>query len=93
MSMVDIGTKMLIYFVPTSHLTDGNTQDGGWVRLRGDILPFARRSVEVAFEKGILKSNDLSDYKIGGVNVGYELTGLNVSTVQFRNLSLRMFKD
>lgn len=91
--MTDVGTGMSIYFVPTSSLTRGNTHSGKWVNLRGDILPYAQRSVEIAFRKGILKSNDLSDYKIGGVNIGYELTGLNITTIEFKNLSLRMFKD
>lgn len=91
--MTDVGTGMSIYFVPTASLTRGNTHSGEWVNLHGDILPYAQRSVEVAFRKGILKSNDLSDYKIGGVNIGYELTGLNITTMEFKNLSLKMFKD
>ncbi len=91
--MTDIGTGMSIYFVPTASLTDGNTHSGEWVTFNGDILPFAKRSVEIAFRKGILKSKDLSDYKIGGVNIGYELSGLNITTMEFKNLSLKMFKD
>ena len=91
--MTDVGTGMSIYFVPTRSLTNGNTHSGEWVNLHGDILAYAQRSVEIAFRKGILKSHNLSDYKIGGVNIGYELTGLNVTTMEFKNLSLKMFKD
>ncbi|MCD7109654.1 hypothetical protein LRX75_11415 [Rhizobium sp. DKSPLA3] len=88
-SMVDYGTKMLIYFVPTDRLTAENSHSGEWINLHGDILPYAIRSVQIAADRGILKSGDLTDYKIGGVNIGYELTGLNITTVMFRNLSLK----
>jgi hypothetical protein len=90
-SMMDPKSSMAIFFVPTASLTRGNTHSGDWVRLHGDILRFARRSIQQSFNKGVLKSGDLSDYKIGGVNIGYELSGLNVATIEFRGLSLRMF--
>ncbi|SER56933.1 hypothetical protein [Rhizobium sp. NFR03] len=89
--MTDMGTSMSIYFVPTSSLTSGNAHSGEWVNFRGDILPYAIRSIEIAYRKGLLKSNDISDYKIGGLNIGYELSGLNIATLQIRNLSLKMF--
>jgi hypothetical protein len=89
--MTDMGTSMSIYFVPTAGLTDGNAHSGDWVKFHGDILPYAIRSIEIAHSKGLLKSADLSNYKIGGLNIGYELSGLNIATLQVRNLSLKMF--
>ncbi|NHT77572.1 hypothetical protein G8E10_17805 [Rhizobiaceae bacterium CRRU44] len=92
-ALVDPGTKMLIYFVPADRMTTGNAHSGEWIKFNGDILPSAKRSVEMGFERGILTSGDIADYKIGGFNLGYELTGLNITTMEFRDLSLRMFKD
>ncbi|MDR6899999.1 hypothetical protein [Rhizobium miluonense] len=90
-NMIDLGTKKLIYFVPSDAVTRDNVHRNQWAKFNGDVLPFAKRSVQFAFEKGLLKSQDLTDYSIGGINIGYELTGLNIATFQFRNLSLKAF--
>ncbi|TCL89877.1 hypothetical protein C8J38_11065 [Rhizobium sp. PP-WC-2G-219] len=92
-ALVDRGTKMLIYFVPADRMTKGNAHSGEWIKFNGDILPSAKRSVEMGFERGLLSSGDISDYKLGGFNLGYELTGLNITTMEFKDLSLRMFKE
>lgn len=88
-TQIDLGTKRLIYHIPPSRLSNRSTHRGEWVHFHGDILPYARRAVAIAHEKNMIRSGRPSDYKIGGVNVGYELTGLNISTFQIRNLSLR----
>ncbi len=90
-TMIDMGTKKMIYFVPSSAVTHDNVHSKQWVNFNGDVLPFAKRAVQLAYEKGLLKSPNLSDYSIGGINIGYELTGLNIGTFQFKNLSVRAF--
>ncbi|KQW72506.1 hypothetical protein ASD03_30955 [Ensifer sp. Root127] len=92
-TQIDLGTKRLIYFIPPSKLSNRSTHLGEWVQFHGDILPYARRAIEIASKKGFLRSVRLSDYKVGGVNIGYELTGLNISTFQFRRLSLKASTD
>ena len=88
-TQIDLGTKRLIYHIPSLNLSRASTHRGEWVRFHGDILPFAKRAVEMAYEKGMIQSRHLSDYKIGGMNIGYELTGLNTATFQFRGLSVK----
>ncbi|WP_250940602.1 hypothetical protein [Allorhizobium sonneratiae] len=90
-NMIDIGTHKLIYFVPSHAVTHDDVHTKQWAKFKGDLLPYAKRSIHLAFEKGLLKSQDLADYSIGGINIGYELTGLNIATFQFRNLSLKAF--
>ena len=90
-TMIDLGTKKMVYFVPSSAVTHDNAHAKRWVKFNGDVLPFAKRAVQLAYEKGLLKSQNLSDYSIGGVNIGYELTGLNIGAFQFKNLSVRAF--
>jgi hypothetical protein len=89
--MIDLGTKKMIYFVPSSAVTHGSVHAKQWVKFNGDVLPFAKKAIQLAHDKALLKSQKLSDYSIGGVNIGYELTGLNIATFQFRNLSLKAF--
>lgn len=88
-TQIDLGTKSLIYFIPPQKLSTQTTHSGEWVAFHGDILLYARKAVEIAYEKGMVSSGWINDYTIGGMNIGYELTGLNISTFQFRNLSLR----
>jgi hypothetical protein len=88
-TQIDVGTRRLIYFIPLPALTDQQPNTGRWVTLRGDILPFAYRALDVAFSRDLLKSRVYRDYSLGSVNIGYELTGLNVATFQFKNLSLK----
>jgi len=90
-TMIDLGTKKMIYFVPSSAVTHGSVHAKQWVKFNGDVLPFAKKAIQLAHDKALLKSQKLSDYSIGGVNIGYELTGLNIATFQFRNLSLKAF--
>lgn len=89
----DVNTKSFIYFVPMSELYSSSVHNGTWVHASGDILAHARNAVQIGFSKGALKSGDLNDYQIGSANIGYELTGLNISTLEFRNMSLRVFDD
>ena len=43
-----------------------------------------------AWGRGFLKdSRDLADYRIGGMNMGWEVPGLFDVEVQVRNLSMR----
>lgn len=88
-TQIDLGTRRLIYFVPSAAL-GGSAKHGEWLVLHGDILPFAKRAIAIAYDNGLLSSGQLSDYTVGALNIGYELTGLNIAIFQFRNFSLQM---
>ena len=53
-----------------------------------DLLPYMKASVEDAIAQGILKSTDLDDYFLGGMNMGFEVPGRSVATMRVRNLSI-----
>ncbi len=63
-------------------------KEGQWVTIDKDIYPQILKALETAWEKGYLKdSRELADYKITSVILGWEVTGLNRVSMQFRNFS------
>ena len=90
----DVASGMLIYAIPNEKFApNGNVNSGQLVHLSADILADAIASVAAGFQRGVLKSGSISDYHIGGANIGYELTGLNVSKMVFNNFSLKVKKN
>ena len=88
--MVDSGTSALIYTVPYKKVSGGKISSGAWVNFNGNILPSAKAAVEAGFSRGLLKTNDLKSYFIGGMNTGYESGALNIITMELKNLSLKV---
>ncbi len=87
--MMDDGTKSLIYGISYSEFASESVQSGELVHMHANILPFAKDAVAQAARNGIIKSANLSNYKIGGTNLGFEITGLNTTTIQFSGFSLK----
>ena len=49
-----------------------------------------REALYEAWARGFVKdSRDVSDYRLGGMNMGWELTGINNVEMQVRNISLK----
>ena len=85
----DEASGKLIYNIGLTPLTPGSLTDGAWHRLEADLLPHVRLALEAAWDRGLLTdSRDLADYRIGGMNIGWEIPGLNDAEVQVRDLSL-----
>lgn len=85
----DEGTGKLIYNIGLTPLTAGSLSDGAWHLLAADLLPHIRRALQAAWDRGLLtESRNLADYRIGGMNIGWEIPGLNDAEMQVRNLSL-----
>jgi len=86
---LDAGTSSLIYSVPYEDVADTSMHSGKWVTLQADLLPHAIDALHAAWSRGyLLESKNLADYKIGGMNMGWEMPGLNYAAVAVRNLSL-----
>jgi len=67
---------------------------GEWQTLNCDIRPFIESSLKTAWKRGYLQdSKDLSDYKISHLNLGWEVPGMNRVNIEFRNLSLKVYKN
>ena len=86
---MDDGTKSLIYSIAYSKFASVSVHSGELVHMQANILPFAKDAIAQAARNGIVKSGNLSNYKFGGTNLGFEITGLNTTTIQFSDFSLK----
>ncbi len=86
----EMGTGKLIYNLGGEpFLTEGLTAGGPAQVFAKDILPDIRQALLVAWDRGYLPdSHVLSDYRIGGMNIGWEVPGLNDVEMLVRDLSL-----
>jgi len=57
----------------------------------GDMMPYVRLGLQAAVERGFVRSGDLNKYYVGGMNIGWEVTGLNIGTIEIANLSLKQY--
>jgi hypothetical protein len=89
---IDTGTNSLIYSLGLN--TFGKAQGpqvGTWMNISGDILPYMKAALQYAWANGILTaSKDFADYRIGGMNIGWETPGLGDVNMQVKNLSLNV---
>ena len=84
-------TGMFIYTVAGGEFTAQSQHDREWVTIDRDLLPFMRAGLKTAWERGFLKdSQSLADYRITGMNLGWEVTGIFDVEMQLRNLSLKV---
>lgn len=66
-----------------------NIENADWVDIRFDLLHYVLSVLDTAWALGFLPgSQDIADYKLGGMNAGWEVPGLNISTTVFRNINL-----
>ncbi len=84
----DKGTSKYIYNIGIP-FTDTGMTVGQWKTISGDLLPHIKTAFTAARAAGALPdSGNLADYKIGGMNMGWEVSGLSRVEMQFRNYSL-----
>ncbi len=94
----DDGTKMLIYSIAYNEAADSTTHSGKWVHFSADLLPHAKAAVTEAWNRGYFSYEDgdstvrpplnFDDYKIGGMNMGWEAPGMFYAAFKVRDLSL-----
>lgn len=87
----DIGTGALIYQPAFSNFANVSVHSGSIVHVSGDMMPFVRLGLQAAVERGFLNSTDLKKYYVGGMNIGWEMTGLNDGTIEIGALSLKQY--
>lgn len=69
--------------------TTQSAHDRRWVTIERDLLPLVREGLEMAWERGYLKdSHTPADYRLGGMNTGWEVTGPIDVEMQLRGLRL-----
>lgn len=85
----DLFTGKLIYDVGLAPFSATGLMVGQWKTVSGDILPLIKDGLNEAWNRGILtESQSFNDYKISLFTMGWECPGLNIGTMQIKNLSL-----
>lgn len=84
------GTGKFIFQPDFKRLTQHSPHDGDWVTIDADLLPIMREALDAAWQRGYLQdSKDRADYRLGGMNMGWEITGPIDAAVQVRGLNLK----
>lgn len=85
----DLFTRKLIFTPTSTTYSDRSIRSGEWVPYRAEMLALAKDALKRAWEKGFLAdSRDLADYRLGGLNIGWEVPGINRISIAFRRLTL-----
>ncbi len=82
-------TGKFIFNPAGDRYTAQSAHDRQWVTIDRDLLPLVREGLETAWQRGYLKdSRDPADYRLGGMNTGWEVTGPIDVEMQLRSLRL-----
>jgi hypothetical protein len=85
------GTAMFIFTPGGEEFSDRSAQDREWISVDKELRPFFLEALETAWQCGFLReSRNLTDYRITGMNLGWEVPGLFDVEMQVRDLSLRV---
>jgi hypothetical protein len=83
------GTGRFINVIGTKAFAEHALVPGEWLNLHIDILPLMVEALERAWSRGLCNSStNLADYRIGGMNIGWEVPGLSSVSAQIKDLSL-----
>lgn len=89
---IDSSTRKLIWRIAQQEFMARSILDEPNQLLQFDLLPHAKQALEYAFAQNILRKKSLNFYKIGGMNIGYEMTGLGVTSVRLGKISLKAIR-
>ncbi len=85
------GTSMFIYTPGGEVYSTQSAHDGHWIEVDKDLHPLLIEALETAWKRGFLReSQDLADYRVTGMNLGWEVPGLFDVEMQVRDLSLQV---
>lgn len=88
----DVFSGQLIYDAGLSPFTNSGLVQGQWKTIHGNLLPLIKQGLDEAWSRGyLLESQHYSDYKVSLFTMGFECTGLNIGTMQIKNLGLTAF--
>jgi len=88
----DFGGTAMFIFTPGGELfADKSAHDREWISVDKELRPLFVEALETAWQRGFLReSRDLADYRLTGMNLGWEVPGLFDVEMQVRDLSLRV---
>jgi len=83
------GTGKFMYVPAFARFSQQSPHDEDWMEIETDLLPMLREALADAWKRGYLKdSRELTDYRLGGMNMGWEITGPIRAAVQIKQISL-----
>lgn len=84
-----LGTGKYIYTPAFARFSKESPHDKEWMEIEMDLLPMLKEALADAWKRGYLKdSHDIDDYRLGGMNMGWEITGPIKAAVQIERVSL-----
>lgn len=88
-----IGTNAFVYGPAGNDLWDGTLKSGKWQRMQADLLPYIISGFEEAKKNGYFQDSELQDMGISKFNTMWEVSGIFDCSMQFRNLSVRIYSE
>ena len=84
------GSGMFIYTPSGDSYAETSAHDGSWLQVDREILPMLREALETAWKQGFLvESRKADDYRITGINLGWEVPGILDVSMAVKGLGLR----
>lgn len=71
----DDATGKFIYSAASVDFMKGSFVDGNWISISKNIYPVVVEALKIAKQRGYLAKSDLADFKVAGVNIGWEVSG------------------
>jgi hypothetical protein len=85
------GTSMFIYTPAGDVFCSESAHERKWITIDRDLLPLMREGLEDAWNHNFLKESQVfEDYRIAGMNLGWEVPGIFNVDLQIRRLSLKI---
>lgn len=85
---------LFIYQVPIRAFRQVPVMVGDdWLDVRIDVLPYVRRALELAQQRGYMQGVRMEQVFIDGMNMGWEMPGTYDGCMQIRDLSLKTCFD
>jgi hypothetical protein len=85
------GTSMFIYTPAGDVFCSESAHERKWITIDRDLLPLMREGLECAWNHNFLKESQVfGDYRLAGMNLGWEVPGIFEVDLQIRRLSLKV---
>jgi hypothetical protein len=85
------GTAMFIFTLGGEVFADRSAHTRDWIGVDKELRPRFLEALETAWQRGFLReTRALSDYRVTGMNLGWEVPGLFDVEMQVRGLSLEV---
>lgn len=91
---------LFIYQVPSRAFTKTDfvengvitpSEDGEWMNIDIDVLPYVERALILAQERGFMKGVTMDTVTVDGMNMGWEMPGTYNGRIEVKDLSLKSY--